>query len=550
MVRGDDYDAWSNATVPQQADKLGAALKTAHIVAGKKHVVPFLGKCLEGSCSTLTSVKIEGESDREEREYEAEEGTSPLVFEHVKTLTVTSEPWLEHIGRRLWVFPNLTQLHVGTISATNTAFTAMCEIVKAAPALTSLDADHINFTSSKHWRTFLCCIARCPMLTTITGLTISAHPGAGGMKAGVAEEGVLGHCPYLTTTSGIAMDVAATVEDTIDLCGLKQALDANWTKDDMKGKAKKLGLVYEPTIGVAYGASEAAFISWAQGVCEVDWRSNSLAIDCSKTPTDTTQMTTAVPHNVGKVVKDIAHSVKQVYVSCGGTAVGECWQDILTFPACDELHISGKGASGDGVANSVPDWMVHKGENGNNRCLPAVSSLHVRFDKLTAEWSPGGGKLSQLMGGLHSVQCVSLTSDRLTAACDCLSFLSADKRPLENVLLSLPSDVQGLPDPISSPTDRWQFPAIAHLTVTAGVGKACVQSGLHAVPVIGASCVDFEGVVFVNEFSDAVLGMKAFALDCFTQVQEVYGLTHMECRKSGPHAVLKMKLFRKTEGQN
>ncbi|CEL95907.1 unnamed protein product [Vitrella brassicaformis CCMP3155] len=504
----------------EQMKHLGK-IRTAYVDAPT--VVPCVAECLEASRSTLTQLHVPDTSHPSASTNARAPGV-PIDFPKLKELDVKSSLWLRYMSKR--------RCTIGSLEC-------LTHLIERSPKIERLEGDQIRVsdhwsasTAAQRWSAFTAVLAKCPNITTITGIDIK-------------------------------MDHFGRINE------LKNALDQHWTKPERKDVRKKLGFVVsESTIGVQYaqggGADAEPIGEWAAGVsCKLEWRSSRdmLTVDCSSGAADAPRARDGL---YGDIARQLTAKARRVELQFGGTApLDESWRDKLVFPKAKTLALSSNGgARGPGVLDSIPTWLTEReggGQTAASRCFPTVERLEVVGQLLTfADLPAAPNKLSLLLGGLAAVKRVDFHGvSCLAARCELLSYLSVSE--LDEVRDSdrcVSVELQSGDWPADAQTIAgWELrcPHIHHMhipihrermmeqpmAVPPGPtlrGKADVLSFMKLVSTVRPARVGFSALLSLKELegdSEALIlrHLRSFALECYLTVMAYYSITEAKAER-------------------
>jgi len=267
-------------------------------------------------------------------------------------------------------------------------------LLRQSPKIERLEADWLIEFDNDQWAKFLDALAKCPFLTTVTGI-------------------------------GIGIDFGCLTQ-------LKDTLNRHWSQPEKKEVPKKLDFVVDASIGVDYGQQVAftieAFRRWADDVkCQLDWRPSceSLTIDCSNSDA----IAPPAPGLYGEITRQLVADATGIVLKLGGTALHDSWRDKLIFHKARRISIfADEDARTSALIDSIPTWLTER-NGATSRCFPAVEHLTVSsFSLSLADVRAASSKLSPLLCGLTTLKRVELYGvSSFAAAHELLSFLTVDK---------------------------------------------------------------------------------------------------------------------------
>jgi len=377
-------------------------------------------------------------------------------------------------------------------------------LLRQSPKIERLEADWLIEFDNDQWAKFLDALAKCPFLTTVTGI-------------------------------GIGIDFGCLTQ-------LKDTLNRHWSQPEKKEVPKKLDFVVDASIGVDYGQQVAftieAFRRWADDVkCQLDWRPSceSLTIDCSNSDA----IAPPAPGLYGEITRQLVADATGIVLKLGGTALHDSWRDKLIFHKARRISIfADEDARTSALIDSIPTWLTER-NGATSRCFPAVEQLTVRSSSLfLAELRAASSKLRPFLGRLTTLKRVDLDGvSSFAAASEPLSYFAVGEldeveccEPIGCVVCERPADASGT---LGDRCPRIHRLTSSHLRSKAGVAEfiklalAVRPVSVELVAVLDES--ELEGKRKATKLAD----LRSFADECAMRVTPHYTVEKSECELVG-----------------
>ncbi|CEM01695.1 unnamed protein product [Vitrella brassicaformis CCMP3155] len=509
-VTEDEEDSYSKVEDVNKEMQHMDKMKTASVWASDVESRVVLSEYLESCRTTLESLTLDVRGCAKE----VDASDCDVAFLKLTFLHPHNSDTIRHIRRRRWIFPALTTLRVGRIYSDEDA-ASLVRLLHESPKIERLEGDRIGL-DYRQWADFTAALGRCPYLTTITGLEIDIPSQFGRLNR------------------------------------LKDALRTHWSSTpEKRGVRKKLEFVTPHlSIGVDYRqrrirmADVEAFRKWAVDVgCELEWELGGygwVTLDCSS---GAATVLPAPGGLYGDIATRLAANATIVVLDLGGAPLHESWRHKLICHNATTLEIDIKrGASASEVVDSIPTWLSERkgdGQGATSRCFPAVEQLTVRSSSLfLAELRAASSKLRPFLGRLTTLKRVDLDGvSSFAAASEPLSYFAVGEldeveccEPIGCVVCERPADASGT---LGDRCPRIHRLTSSHLRSKAGVAEfiklalAVRPVSVELVAVLDES--ELEGKRKATKLAD----LRSFADECAMRVTPHYTVEKSECELVG-----------------